>query len=843
MQHAKDYLVDYALNKNSDLWLKKLIYEIIQSNGSINSTIIDELYSSLVNETPIDEPTLTSENNTDATNLHFISLKHNSGVSALADSQIIKFSDNVTIMYGLNGSGKSSYFRVLNEIVGGNQKKEILPNIYKEVISPISVDFVYKEGNNEKTIHWNNTQRAYPDLTNSKIFDSSYLNSFLDTHIVDQSVIQPFGLHLFSATIEKMDELKKKIKDKINSISIQESSLSLDTENFSDKIKALFSSKQNVPELKNSILEMNFSDEDSEHRKTIEQKINELNSSNLEDRIRFLGALETKYQKIQKNINDAHSCLIAFSKQAAEILQKKKEAIEDAKTTKEKIILLKDIPGNKSSEWENFIKDGITYSTKNLIKNVCPYCRQALNKDAEKLILAYSDFLNDKSQKNLADAEREFNNFKDSLNNINSSIEFDELIENDLKEKNIFDNIKNILKRMQELKNDILLFIDEEKRDLPTNDLNIDFILQFFNNRIVDISNNLEISKKSNDEKKTLIDKLKNELKILKEKESVTNQKEKITQWFTLYEKEQLLNQKAASIKTNSISSLANLAYKELVSETLLHNFIETLSHITGSSNMEVSLKPVSINKGVAKTQLILTKGNCVHNILSEGEQKAVGLALFLAEIKTQASKYPIILDDPVNSLDHKIASNFAELILSLDNQVIIFSHNKLFIDAFECSKQNHICKTTDTACCNSNGKHIKIYSVSSEGKNHKGVLSNYKGNHVKNHIDSAKKLLQRTPFNNEKEVASILRRAIECVIDEKVLNNFVPTKFSNKNSRINWEELRKIEINSSDIDSLQRMHSRLSGGDLHNGTEAIENPIEKEEFIQITQEIERIIQ
>ena len=843
MQHAKDYLVDYALNKNSDLWLKKLIYEIIQSNGCINSTIIDELYSSLVNETPIDEPTLTSENNTDATNLHFISLKHNSGVSALADNQIIKFSDNVTIMYGLNGSGKSSYFRVLNEIVGGNQKKEILPNIYKEVLSPISVDFVYKEGNNEKTIHWNNTQRAYPDLTNSKIFDSSYLNSFLDTHIVDQSVIQPFGLHLFSATIEKMDELKKKIKDEINSINIQESSLSLDTENFSDKTKALFLSKQNIPELKNSILEMNFSNEDSEHRKSIEQKINELNSSNLEDRIRFLEALETKYQKIQKNINDTHSSLITFSKQVAEILQKKKEAIEDAKTTKEKIILLKDIPGNKSSEWENFIKDGITYSTKNLIKNVCPYCRQALNKDAEKLILAYSDFLNDKSQKNLADAEREFNNFKDSLNNINPSIEFDELIENDLKEKNIFDNIKNILKRMQELKNDILLFIDEKKRDLPTNDLNIDFILQFFNNRIVDISNNLEISKKSNDEKNTLIDKLKNELKILKEKESVTNQKEKITQWFTLYEKEQLLNQKAASIKTNSISSLANLAYKELVSETLLHNFIETLSHITGSSNMEVSLKPVSINKGVAKTQLILTKGNCVHNILSEGEQKAVGLALFLAEIKTQASKYPIILDDPVNSLDHKIASNFAELILSLDNQVIIFSHNKLFIDAFECSKQNHICKTTDTACCNANGKHIKIYSVSSEGKNHKGILTNYKGNHAKNHIDSAKKLLQKTPFSNEKEVASFLRRAIECVIDEKILNNFIPTKFSNKNSRINWEELRKIEINSSDIDSLQRMHSRLSGGDLHNGTEAIENPIEKEEFTQITQEIERIIQ
>jgi hypothetical protein len=29
-----------------------------------------------------------------------------------------------------DGAGKSSYFKILNEIVGGNQKKEILSNIY-----------------------------------------------------------------------------------------------------------------------------------------------------------------------------------------------------------------------------------------------------------------------------------------------------------------------------------------------------------------------------------------------------------------------------------------------------------------------------------------------------------------------------------------------------------------------------------------------------------------------------------------------------------------------------------------------------------------------------------------
>jgi predicted ATPase len=51
-------------------------------------------------------------------------LEHIQGVNALKQNQTIKFNNSVTILYGLNGAGKSRYFKILNEIVGGNQKKE-----------------------------------------------------------------------------------------------------------------------------------------------------------------------------------------------------------------------------------------------------------------------------------------------------------------------------------------------------------------------------------------------------------------------------------------------------------------------------------------------------------------------------------------------------------------------------------------------------------------------------------------------------------------------------------------------------------------------------------------------
>lgn len=83
-------------------------------------------------------------------------------------------------------------------------------------------------------------------------------------------------------------------------------------------------------------------------------------------------------------------------------------------------------------------------------------------------------------------------------------------------------------------------------------------------------------------------------------------------------------------------------------------------------------------------------------------------MALFLAEAAVQKLQAPIILDDPVNSLDHKIAANFANRLLSLENQLLIFNHNRLFQNAFETAKAGHVCKTIDSAC-NKQGKHILV--------------------------------------------------------------------------------------------------------------------------------------
>ena len=69
-------------------------------------------------------------------------------------------------------------------------------------------------------------------------------------------------------------------------------------------------------------------------------------------------------------------------------------------------------------------------------------------------------------------------------------------------------------------------------------------------------------------------------------------------------------------------------------------------------------------------------------NVLSEGEQTALGLAGFFTDTTLDGSNSAIVLDDPVSSLDHRLRSRVATRLaeLALQRQVIIFTHDQAFV-------------------------------------------------------------------------------------------------------------------------------------------------------------------
>ena len=67
--------------------------------------------------------------------------------------------------------------------------------------------------------------------------------------------------------------------------------------------------------------------------------------------------------------------------------------------------------------------------------------------------------------------------------------------------------------------------------------------------------------------------------------------------------------------------------------------------------------------------------------VLSEGEQKALALADFLAEVTSVPASSPVVFDDPITSMDYRRIHEVCDRIVALthDHQIIVFTHNIWF--------------------------------------------------------------------------------------------------------------------------------------------------------------------
>lgn len=133
---------------------------------------------------------------------------------------------------------------------------------------------------------------------------------------------------------------------------------------------------------------------------------------------------------------------------------------------------------------------------------------------------------------------------------------------------------------------------------------------------------------------------------------------------------------------TTSVSHFATSRRKELVTPQLKSGIVAEIANLDmdyvplrfeeqsdhGRNLFEMSLET---NRAVRKNQ-----------VMSESEQRALGIACFLAEAARVPGKHALIVDDPVTSLDQqrlrRVAERLAKEALE-GRQVVIFTHNLVF--------------------------------------------------------------------------------------------------------------------------------------------------------------------
>lgn len=146
--------------------------------------------------------------------------------------------------------------------------------------------------------------------------------------------------------------------------------------------------------------------------------------------------------------------------------------------------------------------------------------------------------------------------------------------------------------------------------------------------------------------------------------------------------RKEILEKCLGAVKTNSISLKAKEVAEKIITRDLA-DALNTEFNNLGVGNLNVELKSRSDHgKPLFKLKLNLPQSENPSNILSEGEQRAIAIGSFLAEVNLSGGLCGIIFDDPVSSLDHRrrelVARRFASE--ASKRQVIVFTHDLYFL-------------------------------------------------------------------------------------------------------------------------------------------------------------------
>ncbi len=109
-------------------WITQLKNKVCQ-NGKLELEDIQTAFDKILSETELEDIEILSSDSTGAVvEKTILSIYENQNIGGLYDNKKIEFSPLFTLIYGKNGSGKSTYYKALKDAFHSNQN--IKGNIY-----------------------------------------------------------------------------------------------------------------------------------------------------------------------------------------------------------------------------------------------------------------------------------------------------------------------------------------------------------------------------------------------------------------------------------------------------------------------------------------------------------------------------------------------------------------------------------------------------------------------------------------------------------------------------------------------------------------------------------------
>jgi energy-coupling factor transporter ATP-binding protein EcfA2 len=673
-------LVDWA--NGQDAWVRRLAALVLSSRRPISDSQARELYDMYLAEKGLsdseypEEPPLAypTDGTASTEDLRLIRLSNVAGVNALTTGDEIEFCENLTILYGENGAGKTGYARILKRLGALRDAEEILPNIHAGKTKSPTARIDFRLGDTEKTLTWNNEVGVAP-FTRMSIFDTPAVNIRVDENL--SYVYTPAEISLFSyinAGIRNIQELGaqsvREIAPRTNPfLGYFESNTPV-----YHHIESL-GSNTHLPALESL---SDLPPDAAEECERLGREVAALKSDVAEgllrthrDALQTLDLLQTAATTAQAferdSFNEALAALAALRTSYAHVRQ---ETFADG-----------ELAGPPDDEWQRFVAAAARYDehirTQSHVAddNRCLYCRQTLTPSAVALLQKYAVFLDDALTQQIVETEKRVETLGQApissrLGELTSKIRL--LRESGPLEPvyetagsfitaatTVHDQIRN----RERVTDDALSALSARARAQAETALESHrHAAATLERQLADRGPALEIAESS---LRNLTARIELHRRIPEIRIYVDNAQRAAKLQTTLKQISGLLR---------SLTEVSKAASEDLVNRNFAARFTEECRALrTPNVRLEFLGK-----EGQAQRRKTLSPGHRLSQILSEGEQKVLAIADFLAEAQMGESCAPIIFDDPVNSLDHRRLHEVADRIARLADtrQVVLFTHN-----------------------------------------------------------------------------------------------------------------------------------------------------------------------
>lgn len=463
--------------------------------------------------------------------------------------------------------------------------------------------------------------------------------------------------------------------------------------------------------------------------------------------------------------------------------------------------------------------------------DTCIYCQQPLQGSAQELLVSYRTLLNDKTQENLSSLNQQRSSLFKSVAKIDNNLIIHQSTFGVDGDQNPVQpsEISEYNKSLGELKT---VFVTDKINDNSSFSFNYKQYIDFLNSKQTSLGEALTKKQEVLSNISTKETGLKNQISELKDRKLLSLKINEVKTSIANHGLTSTLNSKKSSFNTASISRKTTEARDSLVKSNFNTLFREEIKQLRKSHlNIDLSF---GTDKGNSKISHRIN-AHLLADILSEGEQKSIALAEFLTELQLDNIKAPVIFDDPVNSLDHKIIDDVARRLIKLssERQVIIFTHSVLLFNSFLYFNNQPSFKNLNCKFYNSKNEYDET-----------GLITDAEEeiNKVKGFISKINTIINNTPKERpESEVAGdgygYLRSAIELLVEHEIFHGTI--KRYQKNVALT--QFAKVDGNlvNSHKNKLNEIFERCCGylkghsnpTEIHNDPTVIELKVDFEDF------------